>query len=259
MSVFKDFRSTGPDVTRLNTLSKRFDEPSYISFALQFAPNQDFNYNNAKSNAFFDNMPHPLFMQRDAYIPIEQRTNYATIDYLYDATEVTRVAMLKDFIRLFNSLQNDFQWYFQKIEGVADLLKVNPKKGIRVPQEKRLTITCLEAIDLRMSYLLNLYHKIAYDDVYQRWVLNDMMRYFSLDIYLSEFRVFQNSSLFDSLGNPTGVPLSFNPQTPSQADLVLQIMSDTIPTWKIHCEMCEFDIEDINFNHLSSLNVGADP
>jgi len=261
MSIFKDFRGVG-QLPQFNTISKRFDEPTYLTFLLQFAPGGDFIYNNSQYNAFYDNMPHPLFNNRDKYISLDKRNDYAAIDYLYDANENTRVSMLQQFISKFNELQNNSQWYFQKLDGVLDILNINTKKGQRIQSDKRLTITCLEGIDLRMSYLLNLYKKIVWDDVYQRWVLPDMMRYFTLDIYISEFRTFHTPANIDSTGyiiqNAGLSPIS-NPQSPQQKDLVLNIMDDILPTWKIKCEMCEFDIEDLGFNSLSSMSLGADP
>jgi hypothetical protein len=48
-------------------------------------------------------------------------------------------------------------------------------------------------------------------------------------------------------------------QSPQSNQLVLKVMDNILPTWKIKCEMCEFDLEDIGFNALSSLSVGTDP
>lgn len=281
--IYKKFR--GVEIaTQANTISKRFDEPSYLSFRLQFAPNMDNVYNYA-SNATggYDTMPHPLFDIRDFYgettsgfvgVQDYQREteSYSAYQYLVDANEPTRAALLLDFINKFNVLQEEFPYYFQSIEGLNELIKVDPTKGQRIMNDKKLTITCLEGLDLRMSYLMNLYKKIAWDDVYQRWVLPDMMRYFTLKIFISEFRTFHISQNSTAYGNsqltPKGVvtpdetPLRqrFNPNTPSKPSgtdipTYLTILDDILPTWEITCEMCEFDITGTDFNYLSSMNV----
>jgi len=250
MSIYKSFRRPGEtDIigggnTQFNTLGARFDQPTYLSFKLIFGQGEDAYYNTAAQNINYDRMPHPLFAPKgnDA---IEDRLNYSAIDYLYDANEYTRARMLEEFIQKFNIMQNEFQWYFQKIDGVADLLKIDPTKGIRVTSDKRLTLTTLEGLDLRMSHILNLYRKIAWDDTYQRWVLPDMMRYFTLKIFITEFRTFHGYNSRSSETDPEILSLS--------------VLDNILPTWVINCEMCEFDLENIEYGYLSNLNVAEEP
>jgi len=236
----------------LNSISRRFDEPTYLSFKLVFGANDDW-YNGGGQGTFrnYDIMPHPLFMNEGAK-EIDDRLLYSSIDYLLDANEFTRAKMLRQFINQFNSLQRDFPWYFQKIEGLSEMMKVDPKHGQRIKSESRLTITALEGIDLRMSHLLNLYRKIAWDDTYQRWVLPDMMKYFTLKIYISEFRTFHTPNQYGANG-------LVSEKYAEDGELWLRILDDTLPTWVINCEMCEFDIENINYDFLTSLGVDEAP
>lgn len=258
MSVYKDFRKV-EKIGVYKSFSKRFDEPTYLSFRLKFGEG-DSRYNYATSNTYYDNMPHPLFIQRSQYIPVDIRENYAAIDYLLDANEPTRAGMLTEFIDRWNQLQNSYQWYFQKIDGVDKLLEVKPKRGQRIPTDARLTVTCLEGLDLKISYLLNLYKKIAWDDTYQRWVLPDMMRYFSVDIYITEFRTFHMPNQQNEMGFGQLQPgkTAVDPKT-GQTQLVLYALDKILPTWKISCKMCEFDIENIAWTSLGSLSVGDTP
>ena len=264
MSVFKDFRNVvGPSgrIAQFNSLSKRFDEPTYLSFLLVFRPAGNFAYNNATNSAYYDFMPHPLFQDgAPDSVQVDDLNSYSSIDYLNNANEPTRAAMLKEFIEKFNQLQENAQWYFQKVDGIADLLKVDSKKGQRITSDKRLTITCLEGLDMRMSYLLNLYKKIAWDDTYQRWVLPDMMRYFLLDIYITEFRTFHTSNQFNTVGAALIQPSSSVQQpVTGNNELILNIFDNMLPTWKVTCELCEFDIETIGWNFLTSLSVSDEP
>lgn len=253
MTIFKKFRDYGNSIARFNELSTRFDEPTYISFNLNFGTNPVNEYNGVGGMGFFSNydtMPHPLFRVSE-YTEINDRDSYSTMNYLLDANEFTRAKMLREFIIKLKTMQSEFPWYFQKIEGVDELLKTNPKNAMRVSPDKRLTITALEGIDLRMSHLLNLYRKIVYDDVYQRWVVPEMMRYFTLDIYMAEFRTFHKANIFNSLGERVN-----KSQT---SELFLEVLDFVIPVWVIKCEMCEFDIENITYDHLSGLSIGDTP
>lgn len=186
-----------------NLLTKRYDEPTYLTFRVIFG--EDFASWSGVTllNTNYDKMPHPLFnpMQVDATkdegrnVVEFNRDYYSSIDYLRDANEFSRAEMLKEFQNMWNDLQRNFQYYFRSVEGVGDLLKPAPGRGRRVASDFRLTFNMAEGIDQRVSYLLNLYRKIAWDDVYQRWVLPDMMRSFSIRIYITEFRTFHRSSL----------------------------------------------------------------
>lgn len=267
MSIYKRFRYTparnedrqqyGDSVGSGGfALSPRFDQPSYLSFRLIFGE-ADSYYNNAASGDYilnYDIMPHPLF--ENAGDPdVFNRKKYSAVSYLRDANEFTRANMLENFITLWSKLQYNYQWYFQKIDGVNDLLKIDPLKGQRVTSDKRLSITVLEGIDLRLSHLMNLYRKIVWDDTYQRWVLPDMMRYFTLDIYISEFRTFHTPSPYSGYG----IPEDEEEGKLSPSNLKLNILDDILPVWKIRCEMCEFDIQSVNYDHLSSLGVDETP
>lgn len=256
-TIYKRFRDVlktnkDNDLARI-PMSPRFDQPSYLSFKVLFGEG-DVYYNNAASEDYvlnYDIMPQPLFQSKgnpDVY----DRKKYSSIDYLLDANEFTRASMLENFINLWFKLQYNYQWYFQKIEGVSDLLKIDPKKGMRVTSDKRISITALEAVDLRLTHLLNMYRKIAWDDTYQRWVLPDMMRYFTMDIYIMEFRTFHTPEPFDGYGAPTA-------NVESSRTLKLNILDDILPVWKIRCEMCEFDLENIELDYLSSLGVNETP
>jgi hypothetical protein len=294
--IYKTFRGVESLANRFS-LSKRFDEPTYFSFRLVFGTDSDRNYNIANNQALYDTMPHPLFnpsgrLIDPAYITttkipgtpvvIPNTPAYSAMQYLNDANEPTRVKMLEEFVNKFNQLQYNYPYYFQSIEGISDLLKVDSTKGQRISNDKKISITCLEGLDLRMSYLMNLYKKVAWDDVYQRWVLPDMMRYFTLKVYLAEFRTFHTANIIDGYGNgtittinpprvgldPTQLirPKNYTPTEPMDSPnslatppLYLKILDDILPTWEITCEMCEFDISDVTYTHLDALSVASDP
>jgi len=255
MNPYTNFRRPGIEPASFNSISRRFDEPTYLSFRILLGAG-DSIYNGAGEGTFinYDVMPHPLFMGKGSD-DIETRVRYSSIDYLMDSNEFTRAKMLRQFINKFNRIQYDFPWYFKKIEGVDNLLQINHQKGMRVGSDARLIITAMEGLDLRMSHILNLYKKIAWDDTFQRWVLPDMMRYFTLKIYISEFRTMHTPNQYDAIGNAWIA----DDNSQSDGEVWLKILDNTLPTQVINCEMCEFDLENIKFDYLGNLGVSEDP
>ena len=68
MNIYNVFRGvTQVNKSNIETLNKRFDEPTYFSFKLQFANDNDNAYNRAENGALYDTMPHPLFSK---YAPV---------------------------------------------------------------------------------------------------------------------------------------------------------------------------------------------
>jgi len=243
-----------PQFAQTNSLSKRYDEPTYMTFRVLFGQNSGVWSGTTLLNTNYDRMPHPLFINQrvDATSRNGQggrnvvefnRDVYTTRDYLRDSNEFTREEMLREFITLWEDLQTNFQWYFQSVEGVGELLKPAPERGKRVPDDFRLRFTMAEGIDQRVSYLLNLYRKIAWDDTYQRWVLPDLMRFFDIQILITEFRTFHQSTVEPASDNP----------------VFLQILNGILPTYLVECEMCEFDINSFNFNYKDTLSIADEP
>jgi len=270
-NIYKYFRGTKNLLENELLFSKKFDEPTYLSFRLMFDSEDKYNYTGF--NVSNDQMPHPLFNYNDNTKSTEDIEHYSAIRYLIDANEPGRAKMLFDFINGWKELQNYHFYYFQAIEGIGDLLKIDPTKGQRILNDKRLIITCLEGLDQRITYLINLYKKVVWDDVYQRWILPDMMRYFNLNIYLTEFRTFHagfskimsvpsGPGTTDTIIKPTKLgPITTNfPSVPKEGKFLnLSILDGILPIWQIKCEMCEFDINSIEYEHLNNLNIGNEP
>lgn len=241
---FKTFRD--PLLGKSTGLKKKFDQPTYLSFSLLFYPkNNDMNATN------YDKVPHPLFNIHKED-DINARNYYSTYQYLRDIKEPQRARMLEKFYQDWTDLQINNQWYFQSVDGINSLLSFDPNRGIRVSQkEGSITINMLEGIDQRVFNLLNMYRKIAWDDVYQRWILPDLMRYFSLDIYVTEFRTFhepKNSTSEDE-----------EKDNNNQQEIFLRVLDKTLPTYVIKCEMCEFDLPSLNFENMNNLSIAENP
>lgn len=244
----------------------RLDEPTYLGFALDFgAFLRSYLPGNWTSDSFvstnYDELPQALFCPPSNYDEDwNARTSYCAYSYLMDRNENLRAAMLIEFLAGWDELQREYQYYFQEISGLSTLLKPNPKDGIRV-KDGKIKIKCIEGIDLKVKYLLNLYRKIAWDDTYQRWVLPDIYRYFKFYIYISEVRTFHESNLGEQnqvsnsvtskLGQKLTGALSdklLGGAIPglsagSAEEMILSVANGLAPTIKIECSMCEFVLD----------------
>jgi len=239
-NIFKGFREQSP-FQQSTVYSKTFDEPTYLSFSVFFRmENVDAVYTG------YDRFPMPLLNQyiEDSY---DIRNQYSSINYLRDTNEFVRAGLLNRFIEGLNNLQSYYQWYFQGISGIQSLLQIDPLRGRRVPEDGRITMTMLEGLDQKMFNLLNVYKQIVWDSKWQRWVLPDMMRYFSMDIYITEFRTFH----VPNIENPTA-------GNSNVLTTILNLLHGTMPTWRITCERCEFDINSIH-RQMDSFNVSDPP
>lgn len=187
--------------------SRLFDEPTYLTFRIEF----DFSTTNIVNEVKNEN---GTYLKNYDYMPepflslLEQNKDYSYSAYSYlknNKNEQKRAAMLKTFILSLRDVQTNYPYYFQSIDGLGDLMKIDPKKGIRIPTTENnvLTIKCLEGLDMKITQLMQLYRKIVWDDYYQRWILPDMMRYFTMKIYVSEIRLFHTASTTESLHKKT--------------------------------------------------------
>lgn len=116
---------------------------------------------------------------------------YSAEDYLgLNRGEYGRAKLMRKIKMILRDLQENFPYYFKSIEGLDKLNSINAKSGFRVGEDVVLSIKCYEGIDLKITQLIQMIRKVTWDDMYQRWVLPDIMRYFAMNIYVSEIRTF---------------------------------------------------------------------
>ena len=203
--------------------ARAFDEPTYLTFKVEFTfknPYRNIKYNNngalgdiesAMYNTMYDYMPEPFLEEFTPNKSSAQQTSlyangmyngdsstdiigsvYSTEQYLdFSLGDHGRASMLHTFRDALKDIQNVFPYYLKSISGLGNLTKVDSTQGIRL-KNATIELTCMEGLDLKITQLLNLYRKIVWDDVYQRWILPDMMRYFNMKIYISEIRLFHD-------------------------------------------------------------------
>lgn len=201
------------------------EDQTYLGFFIHFSPPilpSDY--------LDFDYLPQGLLMV--AGEPGTIAYNDSAISFLKRRKEPYRAAMMEEFREGILTIASKTPWMFTKITGVGDLWKIDPKNSWRT-KEKKIVIDCLETLDLKMTYLVDLYRKASYDAAYMRWILPDCQRYFAMDIVVSEIRTMQN---------PGGGPLN------------------TATFHQYRCDYCEFDFfseEPGYLNDLSSSTTGT--
>ena len=222
-----------------------FEDPTYLMFKVEFG---DWGYSlldlntisiqqstSKFSNVYYEDYDaFPMGLLDRNFLDFNGSVNwstdnktYNTYNYLMNRNEDARASYIKQFIDGLFVIQKDMPYLFQKISGLEKLQDFDATKGIRL-KDAKITLECIEGIDLKIRTLLQLYRKAAYDDVWQRWVLPDIYRYFKMIIYVFDRRILQ-----------TGVG-------------TYSLEQNDFPIYALECGPCEIDIESTFENEFSS-------
>ena len=91
---------------------------------------------------------------------------------------------LESFGKILNYLQMECPWFFKEIGGLAEVTKRN-FKDIVPGEEKKITLTFNpDAVDMRISTLLDLYINACYDTINFKEVIPENLRKFDMSIIL---------------------------------------------------------------------------
>ena len=109
--------------------------------------------------------------------------------------------MIARFRDEFLALLKAAPWYFTKVTGLNEIWQIDPANSFR-GKDKKLTFETEEAIDLKMTYLLDLYRKAVFDPVWMRYALPENQRMFSMELIIGDIRPLHISQPgFQSLKN----------------------------------------------------------
>lgn len=211
-----------------------FDEPTYLTFAIDFKfeeiPVPDPTSDTALGNS-------PLF---------NTGGHSSAINFLISRGYNPQADGLATFRELLRYLTFQAPWYFQSISGISDMYdqSTDMSKGFKT-KDISLEVETLEAVDLRISELAGLYRNAIYDMKFRRERVPDNLRWFSMDVYIAEFRNLryrlpgvsqQAASLLGintaAIGNVIGGGNSFS-----------NVM-DQFGFIKFECRQCEFDFSN---------------
>lgn len=215
----------------LSMFDQNLQDPTLLGFRIEFGNWGSSLYSDYKTkqhykdieNSGYDDLPCGLKFSTDYEQASGNQIHYYDArTWLYNRGENLRLNYLDDFIKGMLELTSKMPFVFTEISGLSDLVKVDSTKGQRLQKDTKITIKCNESVDLKITTLKQLYKKAAWDEVYQRWVLPDIMRYFKMLIYISDYR-WLHSGENSNAGND---------------------INEVLPLIVLECSPCEFVIND---------------
>ena len=158
-----------------------------------------------KTNLFFETNPYILFQdptyigfklfflvnQPDSKLLSDQALPNTAMAYLTNIGDTARMHYLKKFVQHLVAINQQTPWFFQSIEGLQDAWKHGYQEADfkpLLPADRKISIKCLESIDLRMTALIDLYRKACFDWPNRREVVPKNLRQFTMYIYCYENR-----------------------------------------------------------------------
>lgn len=227
---------------RKGIVRDQFDEPTYLTFSLDFTFDDMY-----RSDDFL--AVSPLFNTKEG-------KSQSAINYLIQRGHTDKANQLSVFNKLLKYLRDDTPWYFQSLGGLDEIWK----KAIDMEEPMKggtITIDTMEAVDLRMTELADLYRNSIYDKQYMRERVPDNLRWFSMDIYIAEFRNLRNT--LPSLVNlGTGINIG-GPNLAGLAGAGNSVgnVLDNFGYLKFKCRQCEFDF-GASFPGKGNMKVGGE-
>ena len=158
------------------------EDPTYMGFYFKFMPNTRHDPNNQD----LDYLPQGLFLGANNLAGAQEDPDSA-VSYLQRRGEYNRANMMKEFREGMVFSANETPWVFEKVTGMADIWKIDPKNNFRA-KEKKIVFECVESINGKMTYLIDLYRKAAFDAEYMRYALPETQRFFSMELIVTEIR-----------------------------------------------------------------------
>ncbi len=159
----------------------------------------------------------------------------SAVAYLETIGETTRANYLRAFIQGIREINTVRPYYWQTIEGLSDAWNKtfsmdDPFSGSA--DGEGITIGCLEALDLKISALFNLYKAAVYDAKYKRTVLPVNLMYFNVYVDVLEIRKFKSTRNWLTKGNPSS----------DDQDDTLRLINENTATITFAFEECVWDL-----------------
>ncbi len=180
------------------------DDPTYLGFNILFDTSSPLFNGADKGNPAIPIGNDPFQQSGDAGEQSSQPHGESAVGYLNKRGEVTRATYLKAFVQGLREIQTTRPYYFQTIEGLQEAFNktVNMTPYGGSDEGEGITVGLLEAIDLKMSALFNLYKSACYDVKYRRNIIPVNLMYFTVRVEVVEIRKFKQVRNFINALNP---------------------------------------------------------
>jgi hypothetical protein len=210
-----------------------YDEPTFLTFAL------DFRFEDTPTMAAHDELN--LYNS-----PLLSSGKHSAIQFLINRGYQAQANGLKLFSDMLRHLTFNAPWYFQSITGLEEMYQkaTDVSQGYKT-KKIELEVETLEAVDLRMAELAGLYRNSVFDLKYRRERVPDNLRWFSVDIYIAEFRNlrFKIPGVGQSAAQVLGINTAALGNIVGGGNIVSNVM-DQFGYMKFTCRQCEFDFSD---------------
>ena len=178
----------------------RYEDPTILSFRVFF----DFISESSPLLLGFIDPGNNLDQDEYSIEDIKKKTYpNSALRYLLSIGEIERARYLLAFQNLLKKMSQLSPWFFQSLEGLDEAWKhgfEDDEFKSRIGKDKKITINTLdEAIDLRVTALIDFYRKACFDWVNRREMVPRNLRMFSAKIYVHEARYI---NLYGDPGNP---------------------------------------------------------
>lgn len=101
---------------------------------------------------------------------------------------------LKAFKNALYKINSEMPWHWQSLGGVERLVQFTPEEPYFGGSEAKLTIGCLETINMNIAGLMQLYRKAVWDEKNWRYILPPNLRKFTMYVYVSDIRAIYDNS-----------------------------------------------------------------
>ena len=92
-------------------------------------------------------------------------------------------------------INSEMPWHWQSLAGVERMVQFTPEEPFFGGEDAKLTIGCLETINLNIAGLMQLYRKAVWDESRWGYVLPPNLRKFTMYLFISDVRgIYDNSA-----------------------------------------------------------------
>jgi hypothetical protein len=196
--------------------NKYIQDPTYLTFFFQFVYD-DGNMSPLLADALSDN-------------PAVGTAAYYLKNYIKDEG---RANSLKEFAKTLRLINSQMPWFWQTLTGAENFLNYNVNEPYRGGDDAKLTIGCLESLNLMVSGMMDLYRDAMWDEERWCWVVPDNLRKFTMIVYVSEIRKIQTTSANGSISSFLQTAFGVNKKNDS-------VTGDNLPFFAFRVSLAEF-------------------